>query len=78
MPTAGPFPEKAGTAASVSGFLMILTAFAIGEWLGRRLDGSVYPMTLGVGAISVAVTVVAWTLVQLDGEIRPAVLAQPG
>ncbi len=63
----GPFPEKAGTAASVSGFLMMLTASGVGLWLGRNLDGTVFPVTLGVGAFSVLVTLVAWTLVQRHG-----------
>ena len=63
----GPFPEKAGTAASVSGFLMMLTASAVGLWLGRSLNGTVFPVTLGVGVFSVLVTLVAWTLVQRHG-----------
>ena len=63
----GPFPEKAGTAASVSGFLMMLTASAVGLWLGKHLDGTVFPVTLGIGAFSVLLTVVAWTLVQRHG-----------
>jgi DHA1 family bicyclomycin/chloramphenicol resistance-like MFS transporter len=64
----GPFPEKAGTAASLSGFCMSVSAFAVGLWLGRHLDGTVYPMTLGVGVCSVGVALVAWTLVQRHGE----------
>jgi DHA1 family bicyclomycin/chloramphenicol resistance-like MFS transporter len=63
----GPFPEKAGTAASVSGFLMMLTASAVGLWLGRHLDGTVFPVTLGIGAFSVLLVIVAWTLVQRHG-----------
>ena len=46
----GPFPEKAGTAASLSGFAMTLSALGVGLWLGRHLDGTVYPLTLGIGA----------------------------
>ena len=63
----GPFPEKAGTAASVSGFLMMLTASGVGLWLGRSLNGTVFPVTLGVGVFSVLVTLVALTLVQRHG-----------
>jgi DHA1 family bicyclomycin/chloramphenicol resistance-like MFS transporter len=63
----GPFPEKAGTAASVSGFLMMLTASGVGLWLGRNLNGTVFPVTLGIGVFSVLVTLVAWTLVQRHG-----------
>ena len=68
----GPFPEKAGTAASLSGFAMMAAAFAVGLWLGRHLDGTVYPLTLGLAACSVALAAVAWTLVQRDGEARIA------
>ena len=64
----GPFPEKAGTAASLSGFVMMLSAFAVGSWLGRHLDGTVYPLTLGIGLFSVGIATVAWTLVQRHGE----------
>jgi DHA1 family bicyclomycin/chloramphenicol resistance-like MFS transporter len=64
----GPFPEKAGTAASLSGFAMTLTALGVGLWLGASLDKTVYPLTLCIGAFSVALAAVAWTLVQRHGE----------
>ncbi|HZV93707.1 MAG TPA: multidrug effflux MFS transporter [Caldimonas sp.] len=70
----GPFPEKAGVAASLSGFAMTVTALGVGLWLGHALDVTVYPLTLGFGAFSVAVTVVAWTLVRRHGE--PAIAAR--
>jgi DHA1 family bicyclomycin/chloramphenicol resistance-like MFS transporter len=63
----GPFPEKAGTAASVSGFLMMVTASAVGLWLGRNLNGTVFPVTLGIGVFSVLLAIVAWTSVQRHG-----------
>jgi MFS transporter, DHA1 family, multidrug resistance protein len=76
----GPFPEKAGTAASVSGFLMMLTAFGAGLVLGRSINGTVYPLTLGMGFFSVALAGVAWTLVQRDGDpsVRPHTAALAG
>jgi len=64
----GPFPEKAGTAASVSGFAMMVTAFLIGLWLGRAPMHTVFPVTLGVGAFSIVLALVAWTLVQRHGD----------
>jgi MFS transporter, DHA1 family, multidrug resistance protein len=64
----GPFPDKAGTAASLSGFVMTVTALGVGLWIGQALGDDVYPLTLGVGAFSVAVAAVAWTLVQRHGE----------
>jgi MFS transporter, DHA1 family, multidrug resistance protein len=69
----GPFPEKAGTAASLSGFAMTLTALGVGLWLGLTLDATVYPLTLCIGAFSVALAAVAWTLVQRHGEPVAAV-----
>ncbi len=67
----GPFRDKAGTAASLSGFCMMLTAFVTGLWLGRSLNGTVYPLTLGVAGFSIAVASVAWTLVQRHGDPQP-------
>jgi DHA1 family bicyclomycin/chloramphenicol resistance-like MFS transporter len=64
----GPFPEKAGTAASLSGFVMAVTGLGVGLWMGNALTDTVYPLTLGIGAFSVAVAFVAWTLVQRHGE----------
>jgi DHA1 family bicyclomycin/chloramphenicol resistance-like MFS transporter len=63
-----PFPEKAGTAASLSGFGMSVSAFLVSMWLGQHLDGTVYPLTLGVGVFGVGIALVAWTLVQRHGE----------
>ncbi len=65
-----PFPDSAGTAASLSGCAMMLTAFAVGLALGRSMNGTVYPLTLGVGAFSVCIAVVAWTLVRKHGDRR--------
>lgn len=72
----GPFPEKAGTAAALSGFVMMLTSFAVGLWLGQNLNGTVYPLTLGMGAFSCGVALVAWTLVQRHGEVKVAAAVQ--
>jgi DHA1 family bicyclomycin/chloramphenicol resistance-like MFS transporter len=64
----GPFPEKAGTAASLSGCAMMVVAFGVGLWLGQRLDGTVYPLGFGVAAFGVGLALVGWTWVQRDGE----------
>jgi DHA1 family bicyclomycin/chloramphenicol resistance-like MFS transporter len=48
---------------------MMLAAFVVGLWLGRHLDGTVYPLTLGLGVLGSAVALVAWTLVQRHGEV---------
>jgi len=60
----GPFPHAAGAASALAGFVLALTAFGVGLWLGRALDGTVLPYALGVGFWSLATTLVAWTLVQ--------------
>ena len=52
---------------------MTLTALGVGVWFGLTLDSTVYPLTLGIGAFSVAVAAVAWTLVQRHGEPVPAI-----
>lgn len=64
----GPFPEKAGTAASLSGFWMMAVAFMVGLFLGRTSGASLYPMTLGFATLALALCAVAWTLVRWHGE----------
>jgi MFS transporter, DHA1 family, multidrug resistance protein len=73
----GPFPEKAGAAASLSGFGMTLTACGVGLWMGHNLNGTVYPLTLCMGAFSIGVAVVAWTLVQRHGDPHSTSTPQP-
>lgn len=60
----GPFPQAAGVASALNGFMMMLAAFAIGRWLGWALDGSVWPLVHGVALWSVLLAAIAWTLVQ--------------
>jgi len=65
----GPFPKSAGAASAMNGFFMMLAAFAMGGWLGAHLDGTVYPMVLGIWFWSVLLALTAWTLVQKYGAI---------
>jgi DHA1 family bicyclomycin/chloramphenicol resistance-like MFS transporter len=60
----GPFPQAAGAASALAGFVLAVTAFGIGLWLGRALDGTLLPYALGVGFWSLLTSAVAWTLVQ--------------
>lgn len=71
----GPFPHTAGAASAMSGFLMMLSAFGMGTWLGVRMDGTVFPLTNGIWFWGVATALVAWLLVLRISE--PAV-AQAG
>ena len=60
--------EKAGTAASVSGFLMMLTAFGVGLWLGREPERHGVPGHARRRRRSACWSrCVAWTLVQRHG-----------
>ncbi len=60
----GPFPQAAGVASALNGFMMMLAAFAIGRWLGEALNGTVWPLVHGVALWSVLLAAIAWTLVQ--------------
>ena len=66
----GPFPQAAGVASALNGFMMMLAAFAIGGWLGLRLDGTVWPLVHGVWFWSVVLALISWTLVQKFGAQR--------
>ena len=63
----GPFPKAAGVASALNGFMMMLAAFAIGGWLGLRLDGTLWPLINGIWFWSVVLALVSWTLVQRFG-----------
>ena len=66
----GPFPQAAGVASALNGFMMMLAAFAIGGWLGWRLDGTVWPLVQGIAFWSLVLAAIAWTLVQKFGAPR--------
>lgn len=63
----GPFPHAAGVASACAGFLLALTAFAVGLGLGVAPTGSAWPLAVGVALGAVLTTAVAWTLVQRSG-----------
>lgn len=65
--TVAPFPQMAGTASALAGFVMAVVAFGIGRWLGTALNGTVLPFAWGLGFWSAATCVVAWTLVRRHG-----------
>lgn len=60
----GPFPQAAGTASALAGFVLAVVAFGTGKWLGWALDGTVLPFALCLAFWSVSTAVIAWTLVQ--------------
>jgi MFS transporter, DHA1 family, multidrug resistance protein len=59
----GPFPHAAGTASALAGFALAGTAFLVGLWLGRVLDGGLLPYALTLAFWSALTALVAWTLV---------------
>jgi DHA1 family bicyclomycin/chloramphenicol resistance-like MFS transporter len=64
----GPFPQSAGAASALNGFLMMLVAFMIGSWLGNHMDGTVFPLVYGIWFWGTMVALAAWTLVQRQGR----------
>jgi DHA1 family bicyclomycin/chloramphenicol resistance-like MFS transporter len=64
----GPFPQAAGAASALNGFLMMLVAFGMGGWLGTHMDGTVRPLTNGLWFWSVLIAATAWTVVRKYGE----------
>jgi len=66
----GPFPHAAGAASALSGMLMMLVAFAVGSWLGWRMDGTVYPLTNGIAFWAVCIAFTVWVLVPRYGSPR--------
>lgn len=60
---AGPFPENAGAASALAGFVLALFSVVVGLWLGVSMNGTVYPLTLTLGFFAVMTSLVAWTLV---------------
>jgi DHA1 family bicyclomycin/chloramphenicol resistance-like MFS transporter len=66
----GPFPQHAGAASALAGFILAATAVAVGAWLGVAMNGTVWPLVTTVFAMAVATALVAWTLVQRHGEAK--------
>ncbi|WP_294000875.1 multidrug effflux MFS transporter [Sphaerotilus sp.] len=64
----GPFPQQAGVASALAGFVLAVVAFGIGQWLGQALDGTTKPLAYGVAAGSVVTVLIAWTTVQRHGD----------
>lgn len=59
----GDFPEHAGRAAALSGFIMMLAAFICGQLIAPSLGTSAWPLLISNAVGSVAIAWVAWVLV---------------
>lgn len=64
----GPFPQMAGTASALAGFILATTAFLIGLTLGWAFDGSVRFMAWAAALGAAATVWTALTLVQRHGS----------
>ncbi len=64
----GPFPQAAGAASALNGFLAMVSAFATGQWLGAHMDGTTGPLVMGILFWGVLIALSAWTLVQRYGK----------
>ncbi len=67
--SAAAFPQAAGAASAMAGFLMMVAAFATGLGLGANMDGSVRPMVLGIMFWGLMILFTAWVLVQRYGKL---------
>ncbi len=66
----GPFPQAAGAASALGGFLMMVAAFVTGLWLGAVKDGSAMPMAQSIAFWSALTALSAWGLVLRRGGPR--------
>jgi MFS transporter, DHA1 family, multidrug resistance protein len=62
------FPQAAGAASALTGFMMMLAAFGMGGWLGTHIDNTTRALAYGVAFWAALLALVAWVLVQRYGE----------
>ncbi|WP_225784936.1 Bcr/CflA family efflux MFS transporter [Xenophilus sp. Marseille-Q4582] len=61
----GPFPQAAGAASALNGFMQMVVAFGVGAWLGVALeDRSTKPLALGIAFWGGVLALLAWTVVR--------------
>lgn len=70
-----PFPQAAGAASALSGFLIMVVAFVMGGWIGRSLSGApagtaASTLAMGLWFWSAVIAAIAWLLVARYGEPR--------
>ena len=61
------FPQTAGMASALNGFITTVLAFATGLILGYSFNGTVYPLVFGVSLWCFAAALASWTLVRRYG-----------
>jgi DHA1 family bicyclomycin/chloramphenicol resistance-like MFS transporter len=65
-----PFPDKAGAAAGLFGFISMLGAFFTGMWVGSSHDGTILPLASISATVSVCLFISARVLAR-HGNARP-------
>jgi len=64
-----PFPQSAGAAAALMGFVMMVTASLVGFWIGASYDGTLVPLAFTICAASLASVLIAFTVVRRHGDV---------
>lgn len=77
-----PFPQAAGAASALSGFVSMVSAFVLGGWIGQSLaaggQAALLTLTNTMWFWSILISLVGWTLVQWHGEAHtPPTRVQP-
>jgi DHA1 family bicyclomycin/chloramphenicol resistance-like MFS transporter len=62
----GPFPQAAGAASALMGFIMLLFAFPIGLYLGYALTDASYPLPMIIFFCAIATALAAWVVARRD------------
>ena len=66
--TVAPFPQMAGAASALNGFIMMAMAFPMGLWLGHAMDGTPRPLGTGFLIWCSVIALTAWFLVPRYGH----------
>jgi DHA1 family bicyclomycin/chloramphenicol resistance-like MFS transporter len=67
--TVARFAHSAGVATAALGLAMMLTAAAVGQWIGASFNGTVYPLALTICACSVATALSVWAFARKHGHV---------
>jgi MFS transporter, DHA1 family, multidrug resistance protein len=70
-----PFPTMAGTAAALSGFMQMATAFVAGIWMGQHMDEPVLVLAWGLAFWGVVLALISWVLVPRFGGTQSGPVA---
>ena len=73
----GDFPEHAGRAAALSGFIMMLAAFVCGQLIAPSLGSSAWPLVISNALGALAIAFVAWVAVPRAYANPAASVTQP-